>query len=750
MIGGGRNTVANHGTNAAFGERRLIHTYTFHQKATDKDGNEITKPMQRKVLANEFSWYSYERADEMVRKLSAGFQQLMNEHGPEQGSDTPRHMGIYAATSMWWQLSAQGAFRSGIPLVTVYNSLGRDGLAFACFNTESTILICDTNFLPVVADVINGYDAEENGVPIQCDLRQLKCIITVEAHSEGEQEHVDRIRGRDEQHGGPVQVMTLEEVQQLGEDAMNKDSVEDTPPTPDSTAVIMFTSGSTGLPKGVVIKHRNLVAGVAGIGSALPSVGNCRGIQDVYLAYLPLAHVLELVAENILIAHGGAIGYGSPFTLTNASPMIPQSPDEDDHVPPTGVQGDAPTLRPTILACVPAVMDRIRKAVTGKFERKGGAAAFIFNEAFRSKVDQWLQNRPTPFLDGVLFDKIRTQALGGRVRIMVSGGGPLSPETQLFMNVVFNCPVGQGYGLTETCGGGTVYWPGDHALGWVGGPITSNDIKLVDWDEGGYTTRPNERSPNPQGEVWISGDNVAAGYYKLEDKTNESFVEDDSGRKWFLTGDIGEFNPQGMLKIIDRKKDLVKLSHGEYIALGQIETVAKLASVVTNFAVYADSSKDHCVALAVVNPDALPEPYCNYSENELIGNKDVGKIVQQEVANLGKLDRRKREIPARVAVVGTQEWLPPSGLVTASMKLRRAVIYREFARELEELYADEDTEGAALPARQQPAKGGSGSGAGTGAPSGPTAPVDVEEGEHSPARGAGEGKHDEDEKDGDE
>lgn len=136
--------------------------------------------------------------------------------------------------------------------------------------------------------------------------------------------------------------------------------------------------------------------------------------------------------------------------------------------------------------------------------------------------------------------------IGGRVRAILSGGAPLSVDTQLFMNICFCCPVGQGYGLTETCGAGTIHHNSDRNTGRVGAPLRCNEILLVNWEEGGYTTSD---KPNPRGEVWIGGGNVAQGYYKNPQKTKEEF-HNINGTRYFSTGDIGEFDPDGCLKII--------------------------------------------------------------------------------------------------------------------------------------------------------------------------------------------------------
>ena len=180
------------------------------------------------------------------------------------------------------------------------------------------------------------------------------------------------------------------------------------------------------------------------------------------------------------------------------------------------------------MAAVPAVMERLQNTVNSKVESAGALTQKLFKLAYYYKSKAVENGQTSPFWDWLIFDKIRTQALGGRVRIMLSGrlacliqrrtsfgmhifaikftgGGPLAGDIQRFMNVVFCCPVGQGYGLTETAGAGTIVWPNERKLGRVGPPVLCCDIKLVDWEEGGYTSKD---KPNPRGEVCISGDNL--------------------------------------------------------------------------------------------------------------------------------------------------------------------------------------------------------------------------------------------------
>ena len=241
------------------------------------------------------------------------------------------------------------------------------------------------------------------------------------------------------------------------------------------------------------------------------------------------------------------MGYGSPKTLSDNSVR--------------NCKGDIRELRPTVLVGVPAVWETVKKGIIAKVNQGSPLVRNLFWGAIATKSFLMSSGLPgAAVLDSVVFKKVK-EATGGRLRICMNGGGPIAKDTQRFISLAIT-PMVSGYGLTETTAMGALmdpcHWT-DQALGDIPSSI---EIKLVDFADAGYysTNKP------PQGEIWIRGCSVADGYYENEKETREAFTSDG----WFKTGDVGEWDANGHIKIIDRKKNLVKTLHGEYIALEKV------------------------------------------------------------------------------------------------------------------------------------------------------------------------------------
>ena len=590
----------------------------------------------RKLILGDYQWLTYNQVNERVESIARGL--LRNGVKP---NDTVM---IFAETKMEWLLAAHAVFRLGAHIATLYATLGIDAIIHGINETEVTHLI--TNF-----DLLSKFEKIENDVP------KLSTVIYFEGHKKVTPPALKRVK-----------CIPLSVIQQQGQD--QTEAPVYVRKTREDPAIIMYTSGSTGVPKGVVISHKNVLSTIDGI---FPIVSELK--DAINMAYLPLAHVLELAAECFFISIGVPIGYSSPITMTNKSTGIKK-----------GNQGDASILKPTVIAAVPLVLDRIRKNIAEEVDGKGPFFNQLFHFLISYKKFWTKKGYRTPVVNYLLCRKIRA-LLGGRISHIVTGSAPLSPETHDFVRACLDVILIQGYGLTETAAGAALMDFDDLSNGRVGAPLTGVPIKLVDWEEGNYHVSD---KPYPRGEIVIGGDCVSSGYFKNEQLTREAFKEED-GERWFYTGDIGEIHPDGCIKIIDRKKDLVKLQFGEYISLGKVETELKSCSFVENICVYGDSYHSYIIALVVPNVRALRQlskTLCKDSltHADLCRDQEILREVTKALRDHGIAAKlHKNEIPTKIMLV-PEDWTPDSGLVTAALKLRRKNIQDKYRTEINRMY----------------------------------------------------------------
>lgn len=332
------------------------------------------------------------------------------------------------------------------------------------------------------------------------------------------------------------------------------------------------------------------------------------------------------------------MGYGNPRTLSDTSVR--------------NCKGDIREFQPTILVGVPAVWETVKKGIMNNVNKSNFLVKNLFWGGMAAK--NFLMNTGLPgagVLDAIVFKKLK-EATGGHLRIMMNGGGPISRDTQHFLSMAI-CPMISGYGLTETSAMGALQDP----LSWnpdtLGDIPASIEVKLVDFPDAGYST---DRTP-PQGEIWIRGDSVTDGYFDNDQETREAITED----KWFMTGDIGEFDKNGHLKIIDRKKNLVKTLSGEYIALEKLESVYRSCPVVGNICVYAATDQNRPVAIIVPIEAALLKLAKQHgiegdTVESLVHNEKLKSVVLKELQDVGKRSGLAGLEIIQGVVLSDEEW----------------------------------------------------------------------------------------------
>ncbi|XP_044500080.1 long chain acyl-CoA synthetase 6, peroxisomal-like isoform X2 [Mangifera indica] len=432
------------------------------------------------------------------------------------------------------------------------------------------------------------------------------------------------------------------------------------PPNPDDVATICYTSGTTGTPKGAVLTHANLIANVAG-----GTVATKCSPSDVYISYLPLAHIYERANQVMVVYFGASVGFYQGDSMK--------------------LMDDLAALRPTVFCSVPRLYNRIYASITNAVKTSGVLKERLFNAAYNSKKQALLSGKnPSPIWDKLVFNKIRDK-LGGRVRLMVSGASPLSPDVMDFLKICFGGRVSEGYGMTETSCLISAVDEGDNLSGHVGSPSPACEIKLVDVPEMNYTS---DDQPYPRGEICVRGPIVFKGYYKDEAQTKE--VIDEGG--WLHTGDIGLWLPGGRLKIIDRKKNIFKLAQGEYIAPEKIENVYAKCKFVAQCFVYGDSLNSSLVAIVSVDQDVLKA----WAASEGIKYKDLGQLCNDprtKAAVLADMDAIGREAQLRgfefvkAVTLVHEPFTLENGLVTPTFKIKRPQAKQYFAKAISDMYA---------------------------------------------------------------
>ena len=420
--------------------------------------------------------------------------------------------------------------------------------------------------------------------------------------------------------------------------------------TPEDICTFIYTSGTTGPPKGCIISHGNYRA-------MLDMVNETSVIEEGDLAYLylPLAHSFALLIQF------GTFDLGTTLAYWERDPLK--------------ILPNLAELKPTYFPSVPRIFEKIYTAATSGMEKQGGLKKAIFNWSIKvgekmrateraGREPGFLLARKYAFADKQVLSKIRN-LFGGKIRLAVSGAAPINPEILRFFDAA-GVLVLEGWGMTETSTAATISKPEEFKVGTIGKPFPGCEVKIAD-----------------DGEILVKGPNVFQGYHKNPEATRETIVDG-----WLHTGDIGEIDSEGFIKITGRKKDIIITAGGKNITPANLEAEIKQHPLVSQSVVVGDR-RPYLVALVTLDPEEavayakehdLPE-----DPAQLAANPDVKAAIEAHVDKINQHFARVEQVK-KIAIL-PHDLSQESGELTPTLKVKRAVVASKHEDAIEELYA---------------------------------------------------------------
>ncbi|MPZ25868.1 MAG: AMP-binding protein [Micromonosporaceae bacterium] len=533
---------------------------------------------------------------------------------------------IMANTRLDWVLADLGIMCAGAATTTVYPTTEAEDATYIVRDSGSTVVI-----------------AEDAGQVAKLTSTELPEVT-----------HLVLIDGPADPQATPPQLTLSELERRGGETLAGKPDLVSTVVAavePDHLATLIYTSGTTGQPKGVELLHR----GWCWQGVAQGELGLMRP-DDLQYLWLPLSHSF---GKTLLC---GILHVGLPTYVDGRVDKLVDN---------------LAVIRPTLMCAAPRVFEKVYNRAVTTARAAGGAKAAIFGWAVRvgrekvareqagQPVSGWLAVRYR-LATRLVFHKLQ-ERLGGRIRVLVSGSAPLSKEIGEFFAAA-GLPILEGYGLTETSAGNYVNRPGALKIGTVGQPLGDLETKIAQ-----------------DGEVLLRGAPVMRGYRNRPEETAAALGSDG----WFRTGDIGDLDPDGYLRITDRKKDLVKTSGGKYVAPSRIEGMFKTICPYVSQAVVVGQARNFCTMLVTLDPDAIVSwtaggPLEGQPYAQIAASAEAESMVGRYLEELnGKLNRW--ETIKKFAVL-PRDLSIEDGEITPSMKVRRSGVEANFADTIDAMY----------------------------------------------------------------
>ncbi|KAJ2650016.1 medium-chain fatty acid-CoA ligase faa2 [Coemansia sp. RSA 1250] len=585
-----------------------------------------------------YKWLTFKEVKETATNIGSGLTKL--------GAGAKSCVGIFSPNRIEWSLVEHATYIYGQISVPMYDTLGSDAIKHMSEEAEISLITIAPEKLAAFAT-------------LWPEMPQIKTVVVFGQVPQDMEIAVPE----------GARMLTLDEVIELGQ----KDGaapLPETPAGPQDTCTICYTSGTTGKPKGVVLTHMCFLSTVNAARlriqhGYIPTLDN----TDVHLSILPLAHCLERAIHAVLTGHGTRIGFNQGDVRK--------------------IVDDIGELKPSVLVGVPRIFNRIHDQVWAQVKAKSWLAKSLFSYAYGVKCENLKQNVNEHWLwDRAVFRAVR-QRFGGRLRLVISGSAPISSAVLDFLRVTLSTTVLEGYGLTESTGPSGVTCKGDMQSGSVGPPLPTTMYKLVSVPDMGYTAQD---KPHPRGEIFIKGNCVFKEYYKQPELTRQTIDKDG----WIATGDIGTFNDQGNLVIIDRKKNMFKLAQGEYVTPERIEIIFTNSPLIDQTYVHGDSLQSALVAIVVPNEEFLAKEVAQSSSlahlagkshAELCQNEDVISMMLNKMNLWGRSnDLKGFEIPKHI-YLEADPFSVENGILTPTLKVKRPIAKAHYEDIIAALYS---------------------------------------------------------------
>ncbi|KAK0553014.1 medium-chain fatty acid-CoA ligase faa2 [Tilletia horrida] len=615
-------------------------------------------------FAPYYTWISYEQVEELRTSVGSALTYLgrngsLSPDGKTPIKDTEWHVALWCQNRPEYQIVDLADLAYTRVTVSLYEATEPDMAEYILNHSETKVLFTTSNHLRAVLDQVEK-------------LPHLRAIVLLEDGNPEASPLPPSVLSRAQLIDGWVQTAKQKapgalsfyswtDLIELG----RANLVAHMPPSSgEAIASLCYTSGTTGKPKGALVAHRQLAN--ATVNPALSFPG-----KVVHISYLPLAHIYGRLIESACLRNGSAIGFFNGDV--------------------TRLMEDCQVLQPSLFATVPRVINRIASLVWQQAEG-AGLKAKLLKHALDVKVQNYERDGSIhhAFYDKLVFSKV-AGVLGGKVKYVVTGSAPARPEVLRLLRIALRADVREGYGLTETTGASLLMFPGDRKLGTCGPPTMGSWLRLKDAPELGYTSKDR---PFPRGEIQGKGANIFPGYYKDEKKTKEALDEEG----WFSTGDVGEIDAQGRVKIIDRVKNLLKLAQGEYVALERVESTYLGSPLIAQLWIHGESTETFIIAVVVPDP-ATFAPFASKVLGKPVSPEDgaalkaatedpkVTSAVLEDLARVGRAARLNGFEIVKGLHLTVEPFSVENGLLTPTFKVKRPEAKKYYSEQIKKLYA---------------------------------------------------------------